>query len=303
MRGVYAILALAGGMVVALFLLGERSTSVTVAPLTGASTNIQVYQARGVVRELMPDGQSARIAHEAIPGFMGAMTMVLDVKDTNELKRVEPGDLVRFEMVITPEDGWIRKVERYGHTNLPGPPKPEQFRKVRNVDELAEGDALTNYTLTNQFGRAFQLADFKGQALAITFIFTRCPYPDFCPRMTGNFAAAQQKLKTTPGAPTNWHFLSLSFDVAHDIPPVLHAYAQRQHYDPAHWTFATGALIDIDAITEQFGLYFIPDGANFNHNVRTAVVNAEGKISKILVGNTWKSEELVAAIEQAASAR
>ena len=149
-------------------------------------------------------------------------------------------------------------------------------------------------------GRAMSLKEFKGKALALTFIFTRCPFPEFCPRMSNNFAEAYKRLMTTPNAPTNWHLLSISFDPANDTPAVLKAYAGRYNYDSNYWSFVTGAMIDIDAITEQFGLGFSRQGASINHNLRTVVVDANGRVRRILTGNDWKPAELVEEIGRAA---
>jgi cytochrome oxidase Cu insertion factor (SCO1/SenC/PrrC family) len=102
-------------------------------------------------------------------------------------------------------------------------------------------------------GRAVSLEDFKGGALAFTFVFTRCPFPTFCPRMSGNFAEAQKKLQTMPNAPTNWHLLTISFDPEFDTPPVLKSYAESFHADSRRWNFVTGDLIDVTALAEQFG--------------------------------------------------
>jgi len=147
------------------------------------------------------------------------------------------------------------------------------------------------------------LADFQGQALAFTFIFTRCPFPNFCPRMSSNFADAYKQLSSAPDAPKNWRLLSISFDPEHDRPEVLKSYAKKYQYETNHWSFATGALIDIDAITEQFGLMFPREGAGFNHNLRTVVVDAQGKVQKVFIGNEWKVADLVAEIVKAAAAK
>src|ERR1044071_1093230 len=128
------------------------------------------------------------------------------------------------------------------------------------VQPLGLGELLPEYHFTNQLGQPFSTAQFKGRALAITFLFTRCPFPTFCPRMVNQFAEAQQKLLAMSPEPANWHLLTISFDPEFDTPPVLKTYAQSHHYEPSRWTFATGELSDIEAFGEQFGLTFWPDG-------------------------------------------
>jgi protein SCO1 len=157
--------------------------------------------------------------------------------------------------------------------------------------------------LIDERRRPVALSQFRGQALGITFIYTRCPYPTFCPRQSVQFAEVCRQLKARPAGPANWHLLSVSFDPAHDTPSVLRAYARGYKYDPARWNFLTGEMIDIDALTEQFGMFFARDGEGFSHNVRTAVIDAEGRIQRIFVGNEWTVDEFVAAMVKAAGAR
>ena len=195
-------------------------------------------------------------------------------------------------------------VSRTGKTKTPAAPaadaKPKgTFRRVRDVMPLNIGDALPNYPLTNHLGQAFSLGQFKGQALAITFIFTRCPFPEFCPRMGNHFAEAAKKLAADASGPTNWHLISISFDPEFDTPGIMRGYASRFQAGAERWTFATGAQIEIDAITEQFGMGFSREGGSFNHNLRTAVIDANGRVQSILIGNEWKPDELVAEMAKA----
>jgi len=176
------------------------------------------------------------------------------------------------------------------------PAPPETTRQVRWVEPLEEGQMLPPYPLTNQLGQAFGLTDFKGEVLAFTFIYTRCPLPNFCPRMTSHFLEAQRLLRNEPAAPKRWRLLTISFDPEHDTPAVLKAYAAQQGGDPERWLFATGAREELDALTEQFGLSYGRLGDTFDHNLRTVVVDPEGKIKRILIGNEWQPADLVAEI-------
>ena len=267
----------------------------------------QVFQVKGVVKEVLPASKQVKIDHEKIPNYMAAMTMTFDVKDPNELAGILPGDTVSFRMVVKEKDGWIDHIKKNGSTTPILTAAPEDFRRVREVDPLKVGDMMPDYHFTNELGQAVSLSDFKGQALAFTFIFTRCPFPTFCPRMSDNFAAAQKKLKAMPNLSTNWHLLTISFDPGFDTPAVLKSYAKRFQADPQHWSFATGELIDITAITEQFGLLFWKpnpqEPAGISHNLRTVVIDAEGRIQKVFTENVWKVDELVAEIAKAAGAK
>jgi protein SCO1/2 len=263
----------------------------------------QVYAVTGVVMGLELDERTVRVRHQEIPGYMAAMTMPFEVKDTNEIAGLEVGDVVTFRMLVTDDDGWIDTVRVVGFDETVLPVERAPVRQVRMVEPLNPGDLVPDYVLTNELGQRISLGQFRGKALGLTFIFTRCPYPKFCPRQCTLFAEGLRRLASAPGGPTNWHLLSVSFDPQHDTPPVLRDYAQRYQYDPARWTFATGSLIDIDALTEQFGMLFARDGELFSHNLRTVVLDARGRVYTNIVGNTWTAEDLVAAMTEAARVR
>ena len=270
-------------------------------PTPGA--NPRIFQVKGVVLEVKPRDKTVTIKHEEVPGYMPAMTMPFDVKDTNELAGIEAGDPVSFRLRVTDTEGWIDQIRKIGpKTNTP--PATGPFRLVRDVEPLQAGDGLPEYHFTNQLGQAISTAQFKGQGLAINFLFTRCPYPTFCPLMAKNFEETQNKLLARTNGPANWHLLTISFDPQYDTPAVLKAYAESHGYDPAHWTFATGELIDITALGEQFGLTFWHDeSGGISHNLRTAVVDSSGRVRKIFVGNQWTPEELAAEMVKAAAAK
>lgn len=266
------------------------------------STNQEFHAAKGVVIQVDSAEKKVTIKHEAIPGYMQGMTMPFDVKDTNELAGLAPGDPVSFRIVISGNEGWIDQLKKTGvRTNV----QPETtVHVVTDVEPLNEGDALPDYHFTNELGRAISTAQFKGQVLAINFLFTRCPYPNFCPLMARDFAAVQQKLLTMPNAPTNWHLLTISFDPDFDTPTVLKQYAAAHGADPARWTFATGSITDITTMGEQFGLAFWKEqGGIISHNLRTVVIDPFGRVEKVFPGNQWQPDEVVTEMVKAAKLR
>lgn len=270
---------------------------------TTNSTPPRTFLVKGLVKSIAPDGLSATIQHEEIPNYMVAMTMPFEVKERKELEGIKAGDAVSFRMLVTEDHGWIDQVKKTSEPVVVAEPRP-LTRRVREVDPLSVGDVMPNYPFTNELGKAVSLADFKGNAVAFTFIFTRCPFPDFCPRISQNFANTYKQLKEMPDGPKNWKLLSISFDTEYDTPKTLAAYAERYQYDPAYWSFLTGELIEIDAITEQFGLVFPREkDGNFTHTLRTVVIDAQGKIQAVLKGNSWKTEDLVAEMVTAAGAK
>ena len=262
----------------------------------------QTFLVNGVIRTIDAADQKATIEHEEIPRYMPAMTMPFTVKNTNELAGLQPGDPVVFRLTVTANESWIDKLKKVQVAAPLEPPQREPVRLVRDVEELKIGDYLPDYHFTNELGQVTSFSEFKGQALALTFMFTRCPLPDFCPRMSKNFSEVYKTL-TAAKAPTNWHLLSISFDPHYDTPAVLKAYAQRYDYDPAKWNFVTGTMIDIDAITDQFNLPIVVRDGQWDHKLRTAVIDTQGRIQRIFIGNQWTPEELVAEIKKSAETK
>jgi protein SCO1/2 len=235
---------------------------------------------------------------------MAAMTMPFDVKSADELRDLQPGDAVSFRIVVAGDDAWIDQIKKLSAApKLSELPQNGQFRVTRDVEPLKVGDLLPNYHFTNQLGQAVSTAQFKGQALAFTFFFIRCPYPTFCPLMSKNFSDTQRKLLALANGPTNWHLLSVSFDPEFDSPEALKSYARPYNCDPKHWDFVTSDLVEITALADQVGENFWHEGPSITHNLRTVVVDAQGRIQKIIPENKWTSDELVAEIVKAAAAK
>jgi protein SCO1/2 len=266
-------------------------------------TNLQTYTVRGVVKELQPDGKTVLIKHEEVTNFMPAMTMPFEVKNTNQLKGLKPGDAVEFSMVVGNYDAWISQIHITNWMAASNAPVsmvksnslPEGVRVVKDVEALSLGDELPEYHFTNELGRAISTREFRGQAFAFTFFFTRCPFPTFCPKLSGNFQDAQKKLLSMTNAPANWHLFSISFDVKQDTLEELKAYGERYAYDPAHWSFLTGNLDEITAIGDSVGENFGHDETGgVTHNLRTVVINAKGRVQKIWRNNDWTGDDLAA---------
>jgi protein SCO1/2 len=266
-----------------------------------SSTNRQTYEVKGVVKEVMPERKKAKIAHEEIPGYMEAMTMLLDVKDAAELKDLQAGDNIMFRMVVLENDGWIENIRKLDGPRTPLPADPP-LRRVAIVEALGVGDAVPEYTFTNMLGQVVKLSELKGRAVGLTFIFTRCPFPTFCPRLNTSFQQAHNKLKASTSGVTNWTLLSITMDPEYDTVTRLKDYAQRYNPDTNHWQFVTGDLTDITAIGEQFGLQFWRPKPNdpISHNVRTVVIDAKGRVQWISNDNEFKSDDLVDQMMKAA---
>jgi protein SCO1/2 len=258
----------------------------------------QRYPLKGKVVEVDIAGRKVTIAHEDIPGFMPAMTMPFVVleKDSPLLRDVAPGDEITATLVAPDSRYWLEDlvVVRRGRPDPAAAPRAPEPRP---------GDAMPEVALLDQDGRPLRLADYRGKAVALTFVFTRCPLPDFCPLMMRNFQAAHVVLVKDAALAARTHLLTISFDTKHDTPDVLRAFGKpfQETATPfTHWTLATGTDGAIRALGGALELDYVEENRSFTHNLRTAVLDPEGKLRRLFRGNEWTPEELVAEMRAAA---
>ena len=283
------------------YILAAALSAVLALAALGQQEVPRTFDARGVVKELPADGKTVVIQHEAISNYMGAMTMPFEVHDTNLLRNLKPGDHIRFRLNVASKEGWIDNIILLRRSLLPAAAQPG-IELSRATAPLDIGQPLPDYHFTNELGQDARLSQFKGRVLAFTFFFTSCPYPNFCPRMTGNFSEAAALLKEKAGPDARWQLLSISFDPKTDTPQRLRDYAEAAHYDPAHWSFLTGDPEQISELADNFGEFYSNVGAAISHNLRTVVVDPQGRVRKIFEGNTWTPGELVDEMLKASAA-
>jgi protein SCO1/2 len=253
------------------------------------------YELRGQIVAVDPGRQEMTIKHNDIPGFMPGMTMPFKVRDVRLLEGRQAGDFVEATLVVENADAYLSSVERIGHAELSAPPPPR-------VDMLEPGQPVPDVRLTDETGTPRTLSDRRGRILAVTFTYTRCPMPDFCPRMDQHFKQVQGEILADPGMRDRMALLSVSFDPAFDTPQVLAAHAQRVGADPRVWHFVTGERDAIAAFASAFGISIIRDGPNaadITHNLRTAVISSDGTLSTIFNGSDWTPADLMHALRQA----
>jgi protein SCO1/2 len=274
------------------------------APLLSApypsGTNTLAFKAKGVVEAVKPEDKVIVIKHEAIPNYMDAMTMPFKVNETRELLGIQIGQEIQFQLHVAETESWVDQIVKVGTA------PPEGNARIAG-SQAAEPPAapsinpLLDYKFTNELGRAVSLNDFRGQALALTFFYTRCPVPDFCPRLSKNFQEASKKLVSMTNAPLNWHFLSVSFDTAFDSPAMLKSYGESYGYDPAHWSFLTGPADKIGELARSSGANYKSAGSAINHNFRTLIVDATGHLQMIFPTGGNLSDQIVEQILKAAA--
>ena len=258
----------------------------------------RTFNVQGVVRELQPANLTAVVAHEDIPNYMSAMTMPFKVRDAKELAGLQAGDRISFQLNVAESESWLDHIRKIG-TVPRNVPKPHPPRSMAGRGTPPH-HPLLDYHFTNELGQAIRISDFHGQSLAITFFFTRCPIPEYCPRLSKNFQEASQKLHALADAPTNWHFLSVSFDPGLDTPSVLKTYGERYHYDPSHWSFLTGPKDKISELTRLSGVEFEADGPLINHSFRTLIIDASGELQTSFPVSGDLTDAIVSEIRKAA---
>jgi protein SCO1/2 len=276
---------------VTLALLGcGRSTS------SGEKTDH--YNTRGVVRGFSPDGSAIEIQHENVPGFMPSMTMPFVARDRREIADLKAGEAISFRLNVTQKDFWIDSVKRIRRDEVNvAEPKQTSLVSAGRGARVKEGDKMPPLSLTNQSGEQISLDTFRGQPLVLTFVFTRCSVPNFCPRMSNNFEELQAAIKGGTGTLANTRLLSVTLDPAFDTPKVLGDYAGFHHADPKIWSFATGDQEEIDSLTRVFSVYRQTEGGTISHGLATALIDRNGKIERIWRGNAWTPAEVAEAIE------
>lgn len=259
------------GTVMLLVLPGCGRNSRPAAPASPAVEAARSFAVTGIVQEVKSAEKTVVVRHEAIPGYMAAMTMPFKARDRAELESLRAADAISFRLHVTSEESWIDGIVRMGHGQTNAEPETAAPEPVLTLNDIPE------FHLTNELGQAVSLRQFNGVALALTFFFTRCPIPEFCPRLTRNFQQVVQKLAARANTPTNWHLLSISFD-PFDTPPVLRSYGLRYQYDPAHWSFLTGPAAEIRELCAGFGMKVSTNGALFDHGFQTVIFDAQGRV-------------------------
>ena len=257
------------------------------------------YELNGQILEVRADRNEVVISHEDIKGFMPGMTMPFKVRPASLLDGRKSGELVRATLVVEEVDAYLSSLTRTGEAPLPETPVA-----APTPTTVQPGQQAPDAALVDQDGAPVFVSSFKGRPVALTFIYTRCPIPDFCPLMDRNFKAVQDAIRQTP-ALSKAKLLSITLDPAYDTPAILKPYAARLEADPAIWSFLTGDVVEVAKFGEQFGLYIEHDktsSINVIHNLRTAVIDPSGRVVSIHNGNRWTTSELLADLTKAASA-
>jgi len=263
------------------------------------TTEITTFPLKGEVVRVMPGEHRIMIAHGEIPNYMRAMTMPFKVKDTTFLSIVHPGDSVVATLAVSRTESWLATISVMGA----GPaPKTVTGDEILLKQLYREGLPIPDVEFVNQDNRKIHFDSFKGKVLALTFIYTRCPLPDFCIRMSNNFAKIQKALKQDPALRNSWHLFSITFDPNFDQPKILRDYGKTYGADFSDWDFLVTDRKSLERIADGFDLTYQPDeGGLIAHTLRTALIDKHGNLVAVLKGNDWTADDVAARIRDLAT--
>ncbi|CAN5811337.1 SCO family protein [soil metagenome] len=259
-------------------------------------SNAKRYELKGRVLTVEKDKHLVTLSHEEIKDFMDAMTMPFTVRDEWVFDQAGPGDQITATLVVDGTESWLENVVIIKSSADPG------VKSSPGAVGANAGDEVPDFALVNQDDEPIRTGQYKGKALLLTFIYTRCPIPEYCTLMSNNFSRVDQELQKQPQLYEKTRLLSISIDPDYDTPAVLRSYgaSHTSRFGDetfSHWAFATGTKEQVTKVAQFFGLQYYPDKDQILHGLRTAIIAPDGKVHKVYRGNEWKPEEVVRDIE------
>jgi protein SCO1/2 len=251
----------------------------------------QRFELRGKVVAINKSEGTVTLAHEAIPGYMAAMTMTFALKDKWAFDVLKPGQTLRATLVVASDRAWLEEIVVTDEARL-----ESNSRASRESRPPPLGQEVPDFALINQDGMRIHLQQYRGKALLLTFIYTRCPLPDYCPLMSKNFARILEELRSDQALSPFIRLLSISIDPEYDKPAVLRAYALDVAGSPHpfdRWEFASGTPDEVHKVAEFFGLKYWAEGGQIVHALLTALIGPDGKVFRIYRGNDWQPAQVV----------
>jgi protein SCO1/2 len=274
---------------VAFFFACNRQKSQTAA---SPADSTKRYPFKGKVISIDKNSGTANIDNEPIAGFMDPMVMAYTFRPPVQIDQLKPGDAITADVVVEPEKYWLENVKVVSASQTP------TSAPTSALHVPFPGDQVPDFQLVNQNGRRISLYDYRGQTLLLTLIYTRCPFPDFCPRVSHEFLSIDRQLQADPARYGKTHLLSISFDPAHDTPKVLRAYGfscagSRNPALFAHWEFFAVPQKDLPEFANYFALTYKEEGGLITHSLSTAVISPDGKIFKWYHGADWQAADVL----------
>jgi protein SCO1/2 len=233
-----------------------------------------------------------------IPGYMAAMTMPFEVKETSGLDGLSPGVVISFTLHVDARSSWAEgvRIVRYENTEK-DPFSASRLTLLREltsgttaVQQLPAGAPVPDFTLVDQQNRPLTFSSLRGKVVAMNFVYTTCALPNFCLRLANNFAALQKRFAAAVGR--DLALVTVSFDPTHDTPEVLAAYAKQWNADTAGWHFLTGPPADVDRVCRLFGVHAFADEGLLDHSLHTVLIGRDGKLISNIEGNQFTATQL-----------
>ena len=266
--------------------------SVTASSCQPEISNAQRYELKGKVISVEKNKHIVTVAHETIEGFMESMTMPFTVREDWPFEVLAPGDQITATLVVDGPESWLENLI-ISKSNSEAVPLSSA-----GATEAQPGDTVPDFTLVNQNNKTIRTSQYRGKALLLTFIYTRCPIPEYCTLMSNNFAEIERELQKTPELYEKTRLLSISIEPEYDTPAVLRSYGASHtgRYEDekfTHWEFATGTKEQVKEAAKFFGLQYYPEKDQIVHGLRTVIIGPDGKVAKVYRGNEWKPSEVV----------
>jgi len=273
---------------------------------TAAAGELKTFPIQGKVISVDAAKGSIVLAHEAVPGFMDAMTMTYKLKDATVASELHPGDRIMAKLLVRKVGDDDYRDAMLDEIVVTAQARPD-YKPTVQYHVPTAGDAVPDFKLVNEDGRSIHLGQFKGRVLLLTFIYTRCPLADYCPRMNKNFAEIDAALAADKKLYGQTHLLSISFDPKYDTPAVLKSYGAiymggaKERF--AHWDFAAPPEAELQAMEEFFDVGVTPgEAGTLTHSLSTALIGKDGKVRAWYATNEWTPAEVLAAMKSAVAA-
>lgn len=270
-------------------------------PGGGAGSAGRRYPIAGVLRAVDADKSELTLEHGPVEGLMGGMTMPFPVRaEPAVLSRLRVGDRIAATLVVEGDRFWLERVTGEPSPSASLPPASATPLPAAGVATprpnrgVAVGDAIPDFSLTDPSGHAVRLSQLRGQPVAVTFLYTRCPVATACPLTTARFSRLQAMLEQKGFGV----LLTITVDPEHDTPPILADYARKASADPRRWKFLTGEPHAVADVAERFGVLYYPDHGQVVHTQAVAVVDPQGKLASIYYGQDWEPEHIFRDMEK-----
>jgi protein SCO1/2 len=245
------------------------------------------YAGRGVVLRVEPEARRVTVSHDAISGYMDAMVMPFEIGGRAPLPAIAAGDRITFRLNVRRRRSWL---DALAIVSAPRSDVGLQTSPTRPV-LVPVGGRIPDFTLRDHRGRDVSRSTFAGQTVVVTFIYTRCPLPDYCPRMMGNLRAVAAQFRGRLGRDLT--LVTVTFDPRFDTPDVLAAYARAHRADGPGWVFLTGDEAAVARVCDAFGVERWPEEGLLTHTLQTAVVDREGRLAGTIEGRDYTSRQLI----------